>query len=147
MYIIIYHRYSGDPITKARGYFTTQYGITIIKITVRGQDLYIHFKNGYGKWVSLKYMKEISPLEVANYTKMAGVNDKPEFAWWIKRILRSMKYIIFKFKFKYWEQLHKYSTCTLKNTKYSNELDENNGGNQWIYAVKLDKRNNGMYFE
>ena len=57
MYIIIYHRYSGDPITKARGYFTTQYGITIIKITVRGQDLYIHFKNGYGKWVGLKYMK------------------------------------------------------------------------------------------
>ena len=69
-----------------------------MKRTNRGQNLYVQWTDGSKKWASPSYMKESFPLGVAKYKKMAGVDDKPEFEWWIKPVLRSTKQMIFKFK-------------------------------------------------
>ena len=52
------------------------------KVTTRGWELLVLWKDGLMSWVKLKDLKESHPVEVAEYAKAHGIDDKPAFIWW-----------------------------------------------------------------
>ncbi len=45
-------------------------------------------------WESLKDLKELHPLEMAEYAVTQGIDPKPAFNWWVPQVLRLCKRII-----------------------------------------------------
>ena len=80
-----------------------------------GWHLYVQWKDGSTSWQSLKDLKEIYPVAVAQYAVAQEIDDDPAFNWWVHHELHKREHIITLVK--------KQSTCFLKKThKFGIEL-------------------------
>ena len=64
---IIDHRKNDDAINKDDAYFLSKDGIRRRKITTRGWDFCVQWKDGSSHWVALKDLKHSNPVELADY--------------------------------------------------------------------------------
>jgi hypothetical protein len=64
---IIDHRVSSDAIPQSQGTYENSYGVKRRKITTRGWQILVEWKDGSTDWVELKDLKESYPLELAMY--------------------------------------------------------------------------------
>jgi hypothetical protein len=146
---IIDHRVTEEAITKGKGTYVNQYGVSRRKQTTRGWELLIQWKDGSTDWVALKDFKESYPVELALYATDRDIQDEPAFAWWVPFVLKKQKRILqkVKTKSKYWARTHKYGVRVPKNIKEAIEIDKENGNTLWMDAVRLEMSNVRVAFE
>ena len=56
-----------------------------------GWHLCVQWKNGQASWIALKDMKNIFPVQTAEYTVRKGIDKHPSFSWWMPYVLRKKK--------------------------------------------------------
>ena len=145
---IMDHRTLPDAISKSQGTYVNKYGVKRQKMTTRGWEVLVEWKDGSSDWVVLKDFKESYPVELAMYATNRGIEDEPAFAWWVPYVLKKQKRILKKVKSKYWARTHKYGIRIPKNIKEAIEIDRENGNTLWIMdAIKLEMRNVRVAFE
>jgi hypothetical protein len=64
---IVDHRTNGHAISKDDGFVEDRYGKRHPRITTRGWDLQVEWRDGSTTWVPLSELKESNPVEVAEY--------------------------------------------------------------------------------
>lgn len=144
---IIDHRTDSSAIKKENGTFVTPNGVTRKKMTTRGWELLVQWKDGSTDWIALKDLKESFPIELAEYSINNKISDEPAFAWWVKHTLRRRDRVVKRIKSKYWERTHKYGLRIPKSIKEAQEIDAENGDTMWMDAVRLEMKNNRSAFE
>ena len=80
---IIDHRTNDDALQIGNDYYTTSTGTKRRKMTTRGWELCVEWKDGSQTWIALKDLKASYPLELAEYAVNNKIQEKPAFAWWI----------------------------------------------------------------
>ena len=46
-------------------------------------ELFNQIKKGFSKWVTLKYIKENNPVELAQYAVEKKIDQNTSFTWWV----------------------------------------------------------------
>ena len=144
---IMDHRVLPDAISQSQGTYENRYGVKRRKITTRGWEILVEWKDGSTDWVSLKDLKESYPVELANYAFSHGLQDEPAFAWWTPHVLKKSKRILEKVKSKYWSRTHKYGIRIPKSIQEAIEIDRENGNTLWMDAVRQEMKNVRVAFE
>eukprot|EP00957_Ditylum_brightwellii_P007641 577508-Ditylum_brightwellii.AAC.1 len=101
------HRKDASAIPMANGMIRSANGQMKSKITTRGWELLVQFKDERLEWVKLKDFKAANPVELAEYNDVNHLADKPAFKWWVPHAIRKRNWIINKVKSKYWKVSHK----------------------------------------
>ena len=83
--------------------------------------------------MTLKYMKNSYPVQMANYAVQHRITGDPAFAWWILHVLAKRNRIIGNMKSKYWVQMHKFGVKISKSVQDSKAFDEENVNTLWWY--------------
>jgi hypothetical protein len=73
-----------------------------------GWELCVEWKDQTTSCVSLKDMKEVYPVQVAEFAIANKIADEPAFAWWVRDMLKRCERIIAQVKSRYWKQIHKF---------------------------------------
>jgi hypothetical protein len=94
-------RKDGTAIAREDGFNISKNGNKTPKVTTRGWQLLVEWKNGSSDWISLKDLKESNPVEVAEFAIRNQIHDEPAFAWWVNTVIRHKNRIISKVKSKY----------------------------------------------
>ena len=66
-------------------------------------------------------------MQLAHYSVLNQIVDKPSFAWWIKKVLKKRDRIISKTVSKYWQKTHKYELRIPHTVKEDIEIEKENG--------------------
>ena len=145
---IIDHRVFPDAIPRSQGTYVNPYGLERRKVTTRGWELLVKWKDGSSDWIAMKDMKESYPVELAHYACIQNIEDEPAFAWWwVPYVLRKQKRILQKVKSKYWTRTHKYGIRIPKSVKEAIEIDKENGNTLWMDTIRLEMKNVRVAFE
>eukprot|EP00978_Attheya_sp_CCMP212_P003963 scaffold8437_cov60-Attheya_sp.AAC.3 len=87
---IVDHRILETAIPKSKGTYETQRGLTRNIRTTKGWEICVQWKDGSTDWIALKDLKELYPVELAEYAINSKIDEEPAFAWWVPyRILDS----------------------------------------------------------
>jgi hypothetical protein len=102
------HRTNRHALSKDDGFTVSgQTGVRRPKITTRGWELCVEWKDGTSTWVPFKDLKESNPVEIAEYAIANQIAEEPAFAWWVSSVLRKRERIIAKVKTRYHCRTHK----------------------------------------
>ena len=74
---------TATSVTKCDGYVITRRGQKCLRTTTCGWKLLDRWKDGSESWVHLKDLKEVYPVELAEYAKARGLVNELTFAWWV----------------------------------------------------------------
>ena len=77
--------------------------------------------DGTTKWVSLKYLEESNPIEVAEYVTAHNIQEEPAFAWWVPYTLQKRDRIIASVNSRVRKSSRKYGIeipTSIKHAKY-----------------------------
>ena len=124
---IIDHQKTPDAINIEDGTYKTAKGSVRRKMTTKGWEMYIQWKDGSANWVALKDVKNSFPVELADYAHDNRLENEPVFAWWVPHVLRKRRSISSKVKSKYWQRTHKYGIRIPKSVPEAYECDKENG--------------------
>ena len=83
-----------QQVTKERAFIISPYGGQRRKETTQGWDILIQWKDGSTTWESLKDVKEIYPVQLAEYSHQRKLSEEPVFAWWVPHVLKKQERII-----------------------------------------------------
>lgn len=119
----------------------------IPKITTRGWELEVQWKDGSTSWIPLKDLKESNPIEVAEYAVANKIAEEPAFAWWVRHVLRKRNRFIGKVKSKYWSRTHKYGIELPKTAQQALAIDKRTGTDFWRLAIEKEMANVMTAFE
>jgi len=92
-------------------------------------------------------MKELHPVECAEFAKARGIADKPAFVWWVPYTLRKQDDIISSVKSKICQLTHKHGTEIPNSLEHARQLDIKNGNDFWRKAIYKEMLNVGIAFE
>ena len=123
---IVDHRKDGSAVSVDDGWFTDRSGKKQRRLTTKGWQLLVEWKDGTTTWVPLKDMKESYPVQLAEYAVANKIAEEPAFAWWIRSVLRKRDRIIAKVKSRYWRRTHKYGIRLPHNIEEAFQIDEEN---------------------
>ena len=84
---IVDHRKDESAIERA-DMFIQQGSNRQIRKTTKGWKLCIEWKDGSTSWERLADLKELNPVEVADYAVAKGIDAEPAFAWWVPFTLK-----------------------------------------------------------
>jgi hypothetical protein len=59
-----------------------------VRKTTKGWNLCVEWKYGTTSWERLADLKEINPVEVAEYAAIKSFLDTPDFVWWAPHVLK-----------------------------------------------------------
>ena len=85
------HRVSKNAIPMSEGTYTTSRGLKKRKVTTRGWEVYVRWKDGSASWVKLKDIKDSYPVQLADYAEANDLSQEPVFAWWVPYALKKRK--------------------------------------------------------
>jgi hypothetical protein len=74
---IVDHRATSDAITVQDGFITMPNGRKVPKCTTEGWELLVEWKDGSTSWIPLKDIKDMNPVEVAEYVIATRSNMNP----------------------------------------------------------------------
>ena len=138
---IVGHRYDQDAISKDDGWYITPQGARKRKITTRGCDINVSWKDGTTSWVPLKDMKESNPLEVAEYASRNNLIDHPVFAWWVPITLKRRARIIKQVTHRLAKKQIKFGVKVPNSVDEALSLDKENQNSLWADAINKELKN------
>ena len=83
-------------VKKEDGYIITNQGRKKRRITTKGWQACILWKEGSDTWVPLSEIKESNPVEVAEFAINRNIHHEPAFAWWVPYVIRKRTRLINK---------------------------------------------------
>ena len=95
---IVDHKKDGTVIDILDGTTTSANGNVKPKITTKGWELLVMWKDRSTSWVKLKDLKASNPVELAEYAVTNRIAEEPAFKWWVSDTLRKQNHIISKVK-------------------------------------------------
>ena len=137
----------GHAVKKGDEYIVTSRGRKRVRHTTSGWKLLVLWKNGQEEWVPLKRMKEIYPLEVADFAKSTGIDDQPAFSWWVPYTLRKRDRVISAINARMRRTTHKYGIEIPRNLEEARALDKKNGNDLWEQAIRKEMYNCSIAFQ
>jgi hypothetical protein len=117
----------GHAISKDDGFVEDRYGKRHPRITTRGWDLRVEWRHGSTTWVPLSELKELNPIEVAEYAVANKIAEEPAFSWWVRKALRKWDGVIKKVKARYWAKTHTLGIGLSKTVTENLKIDEQMG--------------------
>jgi hypothetical protein len=90
---IIDHRTDGHAVAPADMYIKHGSNKKVRK-TTKGWHLCVEWKDGTTSWELLADLKEINPVESAEYAATKSLLDTPDFIWWAPHVLQKRTRII-----------------------------------------------------
>ena len=114
---------------------------------MKGLELHIKWKDKSESWIKLADMKELHPVEVAEYERSRGIDKEPEFEWWVPHTLKKRQVILSALKKKIRKTTQKYGIEIPTSVEHAYELDRKNGNNLWKDALAMKMYNIGVAFE
>ncbi len=96
LYEIVDHKSSGEAVKMADKYILSRNGTKRIRQMTVGWKFLVEWTYGGRQWIPLKILKELNPVQVAEYVVAQNIADKPAFAWWIHYVLRKRDVIVSK---------------------------------------------------
>jgi len=146
MEAIIDHRKDGNAVEDADRYFTNR-GRQYPKKTTAGWKLCVQWKGGSTSWEKLADLKESYPVQVAEYSKAAGIQHEPAFAWWTEHVLKKRDRMIAKVVKRYQKITHKFGIEIPRDVEHAYRIDRANGNNLWREAVEQEMKNVRVAFK
>ena len=144
---IVDHRSNDQAVRKEDGYVIDDRGKRHPKITTRGYDFNVRWKDGSTCWVPLTDLKEAYMLEVAEYAVANQIAEEPAFAWWVRSALRLRDRVIKKTKTRYLKRTHKYGVQLPKTVAEALQIDADSGTDFWREALGKEMLNVDPAFE
>ena len=92
-------------------------------------------------------MKEVHPVETAEYAPTRGISNEPPFAWWVPYTLRKREVILTAVKNRIRKTTHKYGIEIPRDVEHANEIDLRNGNTMWRDTLKKEMYNVRVAFE
>ena len=141
------HRKDCSAISISDSINRSHNGNMITKKTTQGWDLLVECKDGSSSWISFKYLKVSSPVELAEYAAGNRLDAEPTFKWWVRDVLRFRNRIIAKVKAKYWRMTHKFGIRVTKSVYEALAIDKENGNTLWYNNIQKEMKNVRVAFE
>jgi hypothetical protein len=135
---IVDHKKDGTAIDISDGTTTSANGNVKPKITTKGWELLVLWKDRSTSWVKLKDLKASNPVELAEYAVTNRIAEEPAFKWWVSDTLRKRNRIISKVKRKYWRTTHKFGIKLPHSVEEALEIDRVTGTDHWRKALNKE---------
>ena len=119
---IIDYRVNGREVKQQDAFITMRSGTKRRHETTIGWQLLVQWKDGSTNWVALKDLKELYPVQVAEYSVAAKISLELAFTWWVPHTLKKCNCIISNVKSKYWLRTHKFGIRTQSQPRKLNNL-------------------------
>ena len=85
---------------KAEDSFITVNRNRKVKVTTKGWDVLVQYKDVSEILILLKYARKPNPLEIVEYNVSKELSGEPALVWWISQVLRTMRGMISRIKVK-----------------------------------------------
>ena len=95
----------------------------------------MRWKGGSRDWITMRYLKDSYPVPLADHEMANGIQDEPDFAWWVPFTLKKRISIIQKIKSKYHQRTHKYGIRIPKNIQEAQDINTVNRNMLWMDSV------------
>ena len=138
---IIDHRKNKDAVPIEKGYTVSKDGRKKKKITSKGWEIHVQWKDGSRSWVPMIDVKESHPVELAEYATMKDIVNEPAFCWWVPYTLRKRDQIISAVNRRVKKKTHKYGIEVPSTVEEAYALDQKNKNPYWSDAIKKEMRN------
>jgi hypothetical protein len=89
----------------------------------------------------LEYLKEINPVDVAEYAATKSLLNTPDFIWWDPHVLQKRTRIIAAVTKRYHKRTHKFGIEVPKSWDAYVRLDKENDNTLWQDAVRKEMNN------
>ena len=103
-----------------------------------GWKLLVRWRDGSETWIPLKDLKELHPIEVAEFAKARCIDDEPALKWWVPCALRKRDIIVSAVKSRIRKTTHKCCIEIPTNIEHAKEIDEKN--DDTIFGVTPSRR-------
>ncbi len=138
---IIGHRFNLECVDKSDGWYETPQGAKKRRITTRGCNMNVLWKDGTTFWIPLKDMKEANPLEVAEYASHYNLTSHPVFAWWVPHTLKREERIIKQVNHRLAKKQYKFGIKVPNSVDEALLLDKENHNTLWSDAIQKELKN------
>ena len=135
---IVDHRTNGHALSKDDGFTVDKFGREHPRVTTRGWEILVEWRDGTTSWVALKDLKESNPVELAEYAVANKLVEEPAFKWWVRQTLRCRDRIIKKVKSRYWSKTHKFGIELPKTVAQALAIDAATGTDFWRRAIEKE---------
>ena len=140
-------RTDGKEVKFENSYIKSKNGGHTRRETTNGWEILIKWKDGSFTWETMKDVKESYPVQLAEFSVEARLDQEAAVAWWVPRVLKKRTAIIAKIKTKYWVRTHKYGIKIPRNTAEAKAFDAKNGNMLWWDSITKDMKNVRVAFE
>ena len=118
---IVDYQCNGDVAVSCNNQVKVVDGKKMVACFTRGWELCCAWKDGSTSWQKLSDLKELLPLQVAEFVLPAGIADEPAFNWWVSWVLKKRDRIVSLVK----HRSARYHNCTHKfGVEHSKSIDE-----------------------
>ena len=135
------HRKDEEAVLIDDGFYKTNSGASKRKITTKGWQIQVTWKDGTSSWVPLSDLKESSPIELAEYAVSRDIHQEPAFAWWVNHILRQRNRLIKQVKHRMVKKSLKFGVMVPSSVQEAYSLDKDNGNKLWTDAINKELKN------
>jgi hypothetical protein len=92
--------------------------------TTKGYQLCTEWADGSTSWEALKDLKEMYPIQVADFAMARKIDDLPGFRWWVPQALKRRESIISAIKTRFKKKTHKYGIQVPQNIEEAYLIDK-----------------------
>jgi hypothetical protein len=101
------------------------------------------WKDDSTSWESLADLKELHPIETAEYAVTKGLEHEPAFNWWVLHVSKKRDQIIslvHRWTTRYLKRTHKFGIEIPKTVKEALALDRKNCNTLWADTIAKEMR-------
>ena len=144
---IIDFKKNEDAICFENSMFKTKSGKTRTIKSTQGWIMLVRFTDGTNQWVPLRILKEVNPVETADYAIANNIANQPVFSYWVPYVIRKRDVIISSISQRLRKTNTKYGIKIPKSMNEVNTFDIENGNNLWHDATAKETANIMVAFE
>ena len=86
---IVDHRVDGSQVQGEDAFITSPHGGKKRVETTKGWEILVQWKDRSTSWESMKDIKAVYPVQLAEYAIQQKISKEPAFAWWIPHIIKN----------------------------------------------------------
>ena len=144
---ILDYKRNDKAVDKADMYITTKSGQRRLRKTTAGWKLLVQWRHGNQEWLPLNILKELNPVEVAEFAISRNIDSEPAFIWWVPYTLRRRDRIIAAANARVRRVSHKYGIQIPNSVLEAYKIDERNGNTFWRDAINKEMENLKVAFD
>ncbi|KAI2507343.1 Reverse transcriptase (RNA-dependent DNA polymerase) [Fragilaria crotonensis] len=136
---IIDHDKGQNALSKEDSYYSSKAGPKP-KRTMRGWRLLVEWDDSSSSWISLADLKDLYPVQVADYAVLNNLRQEPAFRWWVPFVLKKRERILKSPKIGP-PRISAYGLELPKSVVHALEIDKRTGTDFWKKAIEKEIRN------